>query len=472
MQTMEDSERQKFEESWKDAFSESEMIPGDSVWSNIDLKLDNEKMKRRVIYYQRLAAASVLFALVIGAWSIRYFEGNQSNQQLSINQSTNEKTDAHLDKQTAKENGMKRKIQDQTKTDFNNKALNKKEKPVNIFLTVEKRERSLVTNGENEFENVKSESNVNEFIQLNYNKKTEGNLGITLAYPSLFENLTFYRSIPNDELTALKPEQKKNESQIIEPNSILPAEEPEKKKKRTEGLWLAFGVATGTYNPGATSASPTLVSNDQVNASYMNYTAPQSNRASVGTAYSMGFSVGKKVADRWVILTGVNYLSQMINYTSNYATYTSSGGNQLKAAVSDYNPENASVAITSPHKVSSNSEFVSIPLQAGYLLINRKIGLQLNAGIASDIFLRNTLKDQSGQSTRYTQSSGESSPYRSMNWTGLASTELSYKMSRYYRISLVPGFRYSFQPSLKNQSNGQANPLILDVGFRFRYIFQ
>src|SRR6478609_6914199 len=70
---MRNTEIQKFEERWQQAFEGAEMTPSDSVWSNIDLKLDNEKMKRRVVYYQRLAAAAVLFALLIGIGGVRYF---------------------------------------------------------------------------------------------------------------------------------------------------------------------------------------------------------------------------------------------------------------------------------------------------------------------------------------------------------------------------------------------------------------
>src|SRR3954465_2187725 len=85
---MKRTERQKFEERWQEAFEGSEMTPSDSVWSNIDLKLDNEKMKRRVVYYQRLAAASVIFALLLGVGAMRYFtpisEENELTHQIEL----------------------------------------------------------------------------------------------------------------------------------------------------------------------------------------------------------------------------------------------------------------------------------------------------------------------------------------------------------------------------------------------------
>src|SRR6478736_2776654 len=92
---MKNTERQKFEERWQGAFEGAEMTPSDSVWSNIDLKLDNEKMKRRVVYYQRLAAATVLCALLIGIGGVRYFNGvTQDNivlQSSNVNPDVNKR---------------------------------------------------------------------------------------------------------------------------------------------------------------------------------------------------------------------------------------------------------------------------------------------------------------------------------------------------------------------------------------------
>jgi hypothetical protein len=57
-----------------------------------------------------------------------------------------------------------------------------------------------------------------------------------------------------------------------------------------------------------------------------------------------------------------------------------------------------------------------------------------------------------------------------VNWSGLLNTELSYKIGQHYRLSLVPGVRYSFNSLLK-EPDTSGKPLILDVGFRFKYLF-
>ena len=55
-----------YEEEWKEAFAHAEVVPASSLWTSIDLQLSNDEsgqMKKRVVYYQRMAAAAVIFAV-------------------------------------------------------------------------------------------------------------------------------------------------------------------------------------------------------------------------------------------------------------------------------------------------------------------------------------------------------------------------------------------------------------------------
>jgi hypothetical protein len=72
---MENSERQRFEENWKSAFENAEQSPSDRVWWSIDTALTNAEggsMRRKVVFYKRLAAASVVLALAL-AGSTTYY---------------------------------------------------------------------------------------------------------------------------------------------------------------------------------------------------------------------------------------------------------------------------------------------------------------------------------------------------------------------------------------------------------------
>ncbi|MFM7859393.1 MAG: hypothetical protein ACKO96_47585, partial [Flammeovirgaceae bacterium] len=197
-----------------------------------------------------------------------------------------------------------------------------------------------------------------------------------------------------------------------------------------------------------------------------------SSNEKVGTSFSYGINVGKQIAPRWVVIAGVGYMSQSINVNivnpSNSTVLSANQAQAFIAAVSRSNVNTTSTAATNSYELTSINEFVTIPLQAGYLLVNQKMGVQLNAGIASDLFLRNTWSDPTGKIPLPPEPAGEASTYKTMNWSGLVGTELSYKITSHYRLSVVPGMRYSFGSILKSGSN---TPLIWEVGFRFKYIF-
>src|SRR5205085_3808504 len=70
---MQNSERQPFDESWRSAFDGANMAPSDKLWNSIEADLAGNEttiMKKRVVFYQRLAAATVFFALLSGAYAV------------------------------------------------------------------------------------------------------------------------------------------------------------------------------------------------------------------------------------------------------------------------------------------------------------------------------------------------------------------------------------------------------------------
>jgi hypothetical protein len=243
------------------------------------------------------------------------------------------------------------------------------------------------------------------------------------------------------------------------------------KKKNTSGenVWASVGASAGSYNPNFSNSGIAAVSlpNSPSGFSSTGY----SESSNQGSAYSFGFSMGTRIAKRWVVQGGVNYLNQATDYQSNLISADAS--NRYKAFVADYRSTNTTtLQVTSPYEVNSINELVSIPVQAGYLIVDRKFGVQLNTGVATDLFMRNTLVDEAGQVSKFTESAGSDSPYRTVSWSGLLGSEFSYKLADHYRISLVPGLRYSFNSVLKSQSGSISNPVVMDVGFRFRYIFR
>ena len=88
---MNDMERRKFEDSFQEAFKDAEANPSENVWTNIELdleKADGDKMKRRLVFFKMLAAASIVFAMSVAGIGYYVFQrsdmGNLAQQTAPI----------------------------------------------------------------------------------------------------------------------------------------------------------------------------------------------------------------------------------------------------------------------------------------------------------------------------------------------------------------------------------------------------
>ncbi|MFN7434979.1 MAG: outer membrane beta-barrel protein [Bacteroidota bacterium] len=491
------SENRKFEDEWKHAFADAEGDVNQSVWVNIDSKLANAEsgaMKKRVLFYQLLAAASVVLAMVAGG--VLFIQNGAENQpSLSHgNSTTNNITDSmQVSRGKAKDqsnNASLSPVDTPAPTALTTKketslSLHKNQTSTAAAQTTQQHAKSQSTAlssalTDNVIVKSRSENNTNEERVRIANPRKETVATNIVETPN---QLIATENIVNESVplanTMIKPTEKEaptvDSTAIIESpiriaqNKVAP--EPtitaNKKAESSENWWASLNGSAGSYTTGGTAPSTAFQSNTG-GLSFQN-SGSGSSSPRVGTAFSYGVNVGKRVAPRWVIMSGVGYMTQSINYPSSSAVFSS---NQAQAFIADMSRASASPTVSvASYELTSVNEFVTIPLQAGYLLVNRKVGVQLNAGVASDIFLRNTLSDPAGRLSTSSQSAGDASTYKTVNWSGLVGTELSYKISTHYRISVIPGMRYSFDSILKSNVNGSITPLIWDVGFRFKYIF-
>ncbi len=456
---MKNTERQKFDDAWQNAFQQAEQTPSAEVWSALDHHLtqaEGGKMKRRVIFYQRLAAAAILFALAFGALTT-YYAREQSDyvpKEVVSSQKT-ENSIANNESKNLADNSSEelKSIDSKLKSSSNTQGSSIANSLIPQDNTVVMASQQFVM-PDSAHVKYNQRQHADSFSGRDYNR---GLARISLA------------DLPTPEISL---QGKVREVTIVRKLPAMPASfmaESKRNKRTDEDLWASIGAATGNYSP-------------QVNTGSVNYAAASggafSNRSAAsssdsrGSAYSVGVNLGKRLSDRWILQGGINYLNQAIGYNSNIASLQPN--NQAKAFVADYalqEQNTNSVLVTSPYEINSVSEFISVPVQAGYLLIDRKVGLQLNSGLATDIFLQNTLTDKSGQLDKYSEGAGTDSPYNTFSLSGLLGSELSYKIGTQYRLSVAPGLRYSMSSVLKSES-GTANLLVWDLGFRFRYIFK
>jgi hypothetical protein len=538
---MKSSENRKFEEAWKKAFADAEGNVSDSVWNNIDSQLvraESGEMKKRIVFYKWLAAASVVFALGVGGVFVyrNSFEDIDGSRQSSFAEATEDKFEAGKGEEV--DNGKLTIVKEQGEVgsrdalgedaDIHRQgrqssiaeakedklAVGSVEKIDKAQLAVDKNKvgkvgdpdalvqvidihrqhgQRMVGKGE-AVENGKGMSKIDGEKKLGDEKflaeqTTDASLAIVEeplkgeAKSAEVKSMNELTGSSQTGVTAVIP----TENILKETDTVAFIESPIKigkveelksdeekkvvKKVVEENWWAAVSGSAGSYDPnGGAATSSGLLRNAP--AGTFSPSASQNNTASLGTAYSYGINFGKRITPHWVLISGVGFLSQSINYPSNQAVFSASQAQAFSADASKLSNSNGTTAAPiNSYELNSINEFITVPLQAGYLIVNKKIGVQLNAGVASDIFVRNSLVDPTSRLSTNTQTAGENSTYRTFNWTGLVGTELSYRISNHYRISVIPGMRYSFNSILKPTVGGTITPLIWDVGFRFRYIF-
>jgi hypothetical protein len=528
---MKDMERQKFEGEWKEAFGKAEVSPSENLWTNIELdlaKAEGEEMKRRLFFYKLMAAASIAFAMCVAGVGT-YMYKNPSAEYIAANTVSTGNSYSNGSSEAQPLNGISQTLSNQTLDSDNDIAqkdgsgedanqdhayvyknpkgssdVNKE----NIATVDNSTDKSIRFSDENNLTSnasitrLNDSENANSVLRSNEKSFDKNGAAVTANNAITTDNDGEENAvISKPSLTALLESQKvKYESQQTEVDPFLAMmarleqrelelredKKTDKKKKKSkflnENLWTSLGFAAGSFSSASSNVNSLEASLDQQPSNSLsaarNNTADASKDVAAkqskasGTSYSLGLSIGTKVSERWVVHGGVNYLSQNSSYEttaisrdgeSNFNLFT------IKEAAQSSDPN---VTSTAPYNVNSNLQFVSVPIQAGYMALKRKVGIQINTGVSTELFLQSVASAVVNNESKSVKDGwGSESPYRTVNFSGLFGTEFSYRFGDHYRVALNPGLRYPFSSLYKSEIGVKSIPLTVDVGVKLRYIF-
>lgn len=431
-------ENNRFEDSFRNAFDGAEIAPSEAVWTNIELTLEKNsggKLKRNLLLFQLLAAASVVFACGIGA--LYFLDGRPSATKefsADVPKETEISSPAH-----------------NPQTD-NGHTFIQPENPSPQTFQTRSGERKPAAFDAIEQANVNRPAGNQNIVVAQAGVLTQTRASGLAMHSISRRDISTFMNNPKP-VFAYKPPAKSEPDPVMVMMARLSDEENkyrnEKNAKPHENVWASVGFGAGSYKPNRQA----------LNNSY----------AVTGDSYSAGLNIGGKISKRLIVQGGVSYLTQNANFTSTVSTQGAAVLNEYVSNVLFTQDKNGPA---NPYVVNSSLQFVSIPFQAGYLIVDRAFGLQLNGGIATDLFVNNTLSPQDGNYQRATQTAGKNSPYRTVNFSGLLGTEFSYRIADQYRVSLNPGLRYSLNSIYKPEITASITPVTFDVSLRFRYIFK
>ena len=235
---MKDLNNQKFEESWRKALADGEIDPSPSVWSNIELdfmQAEGHTMKKKVVFYKWVAAASVFLVVFLGG--AFYYSTQTSDNKIATTSKPNEEITTQNNNVKPENDHGNLAISDkeeksrQTKDDI--KQINDDGKPTVVDVTLSL--ATVLDVPKESFAALEEKPNV---VVTSSRSRSE-----QIAVINLFE-----------EVPAVV------HGKIVLPRLGLPAMpavfmNSSKKNKQSEDLWASVGVAAGSYKPGSLSGS-------------------------------------------------------------------------------------------------------------------------------------------------------------------------------------------------------------------------
>lgn len=473
------SEKTDFENLWENAFSEAEMAPSDHVWDRIDASLSKEeagKYRKRVFMYKLLAAASVAFALGIGALSLNQYFRHESPAGLITDKSAisdlpenNFSNSSSDDAAPAGQNPVNESKANVSEGNIPNATI---QEPTSDLPA-----QHTIVASNSPFENTRVSSEKAEATHYSARQSD---------YISGLSSLGINPET-GMQLADLAPEH-------IYLIPIMPRGSSKNMHKSQDLNFIAgLDFSTGSFDPNFGQTSSSAFSSNTDMASMAGAERLNDQLASFNTvnkdflavresgkettpevSFSYGANMGFEVARRIILQTGIAYRKSNSTTTSSAYIEDVSSGKRIPVVASyNYSLEGLSVVNSMDETSLTNQfEFVSVPLRAGYIILDKKLNLTLLAGVSSEFFLGNTITSGGDFLESISEQQGDNSPYKDVYFNGSAGAMLGYTIFGNYNITIEPGYRFAMNSFTKDDFYLSSYPSGFNLAFGVTYNFR
>lgn len=493
------NDRGGFEKSWEKAFENAGMNPPDSIWNNIERELNKSgrKSSRKFLFVKLAAAASVVFALSLTFYGTLF---DKKDIDLADDRSKVSKQSSDIPEKSVPEYAENRSFfdsaeqEDSAEEDIQN--LSDKKNPATANQKALRRDASLSSS---EDINLASSGRTGEnSTGEGFTFSSEKDLPVERGelHASGNQNTEF---AGQSELAVLA----KNglQARTTEPGEIGEIEVypmgydligvEQKKKKDRDNLFLAgVNYSAGTFDQGVTAStadglgtqnSDRLLSSGRTAQEYATSVNAVNNSLMIrengsyeqAQAFSYGANLGYKVTRRFIIFSGINYTKAYSKFNSNLSI--TENGNKLATTVMT-NKTSAQADFSEVQNndlnIDNTFEFASVPIKAGYMVLDSRINLTVLTGVSSEFLLNSSFSGE-GESSITLASEMEDlkkDSYNSVYFNGILGVNLGYTFFENYRISVEPSVRKSLS-SFSESEREVSRPLYKMISFGLTYQF-
>ncbi len=440
-----------FEEKLKQ-FRES---PPAQTWDRLEKDLNREKSVK-LLFYFRLAAASLLILLAFGAGY--FYATYQSKPSQKISQELLlpkiESDSKHLEKPIDLNNELVNKEETQSthqnpEATFRSALSSKKQDKIDqTIATDNEKKTSDILIAENEVQYPKTLEEIAEntevIVEENVNAQNAGTEEtIALKQDELSKN---------DVIPDYKP-------LVLDPNAKVYGLETAKNK---EGKWSvgAQVAPVWSYRDISINYQNQSGSNAKEAESQLNETEDAL------LSYAGGIDINYNLSNRWIIQSGMYYskIGQVNNNALDFrqdndqyllfAIRTSTGSidaafERIPDEILKINPPKDTLEAIDLNnvKIIQNFDLFEIPLMIKYKILDKKLGINISGGLSPAYLLNNNTILQVDED-KY--DIGNSSNLNTMIFNTSISLGLNYALSKKLSLKMEPNFKYSLSPINKN----------------------
>ncbi|MEQ9288670.1 MAG: hypothetical protein RIG77_17245 [Cyclobacteriaceae bacterium] len=476
-----------FEDQWSEAFEGAEKSPPDHVWASIDGALANAEAKgykKRVIFFKWVAAASVLLAMLFGAALLNgTLDGPAEVAQTDTQeQNVGERDVVSAGEQSTQDNLTGTSDTEITKMKLDDVVANSPQGQKMDDTAPTSADASEATSSD-----LGKKQAINQSIAALSGNEPDKNLGLTVdeteeAVSPLVENgsaeLAYIQTKKPETKTALEP-------WVADHLYGVPDLSAGKLDTNDKfGLWAGISLSSGSFNPetgeaGNGSFAPSFA---DAQTSFDNITSvntvPLRSEYVTGNAFSAGMDMGGQVAKRIRLSSGIHYSAVSPGSSSNIIV-TDRASNKT-FALSNESVESASLdeglrsgdleVSQGVTNFSNTLQYLTIPLKAGYVVLDRKLNVILNSGVSTNFLIGSSLNN-SKDGVQNFGSSEASDTFSSTYLDLLTSIELGYRLMDRYHLSLEPNYRKAISSFTKEDSSIEGRPTNFGVSIGIKYNF-
>lgn len=253
-------------------------------------------------------------------------------------------------------------------------------------------------------------------------------------------------------------------------------------EKSGKKVWAGVEAGAGNFNSDfggsgtlANSLNPAGLASAIGSGNFVNPTTSISQNMNEAVATTIGVDFGVQLGKKWTLESGVAYTSvensgtASINvldiYTIDNTNFISEGSINDPSVVSGSSARETTIEVREnyDHEVALNNsvQFASIPIKAGYFLVNDKFSLRLNAGLSANYLVEGNISDP----TRQIVNSDELNLYNEWSFDGISGLEFGYSIFDKFDLTIEPNYRHSITP-ISNSSNSPSRFLV-QTGLRY-----